>query len=248
MARYMVILNAPPDDYEALDKAREVMKDERVFMISFEDELAPALDEFVEKRSVVHMQLDEPTRKQAVIQARTIYDGLRLHAGLLPSTGKEMVGLSPMNPLMHLDPRSISFFGIAEQLFDDGNYLYAIVAVQTGFELYVEGVFDYILHLRSTAEMGGAVRELIRNYNLDDRRIRAVWESLTRHRITASDSIWKAYKDHLERRHNLVHRGELTTKDEAAASLNAVNALASEIAVVVRRLTPTAPRPARSDE
>jgi hypothetical protein len=238
MASYMVILNAPAEDYGALERGREALGDDRVVMISLEDEPRNASNEFIGMRTVVHMQLDEPTKMQIAREARVIYDGLRLHAGLHPGTGHEMVGMSPMNRLMHLDPKSIMFFGIAERLFDEGNYIYSVVAVQTAFELYMEGVFEYVLQLRSTAEMSGAVSELIRNYNLDDRRIRAVWESLTGHRITASEQVWKFYKDHLERRHDLVYRGERVTRDEAAASLSAVNELATQIAIVVRRLQP----------
>ena len=102
----------------------------------------------------------------------------------------------------------------------------------------MEGVFEYVLHLRSTVEIGAAIGEMIRSYNLDDRRVRNLWEGFTGHKLTEAKRTWDAYKDHLERRHGLVHRSERVTQEEATASLNAVNELAVQIAAVVIRLMP----------
>jgi hypothetical protein len=140
--------------------------------------------------------------------------------------------------LLMFDPKSGDFFQIAERLYDEGNYLYTVVAAQTAFELYMEGVFEYVLHLRSTVAIGAAVGEMIRSYNLDDKRVRSLWQGFTGHKLTEDEKAWDAYKAHLARRHGLVHRGERVTKEEAAASLTAVNELALQIAAVVIRLMP----------
>ena len=58
----------------------------------------------------------------------------------------------------------------------------------------MEGVFDYVLHLRSTVEIGQAIGEMIRSYNLDDTRVRKLWEGFTGHRLTEDDKAWNAYK------------------------------------------------------
>ena len=220
------------------------LNDPRVVVVAVEDENAlPApdgeADVFPPTRTVVVMEIDEPTTQSVVGAARAIYDGIRLHGGLSSGSGSEQVGMTPMNRLLMFDPSSGEFFQIAENLYDQGNYLYSVVAAQTAFELYMEGVFEYVLHLRSTVEIGKAIGDLIRSYNLNDRKTRRLWESFTGHRVTKDALVWEAYQDHLERRHKLVHRGEfVVTKDKAAASLKAVDALATQIAAVVIRLMP----------
>lgn len=216
----------------------DALDDERVTLAAEEEQPRPSSGEFVGTRTVLSMELDEPTTQSVLRQAHAIYERIRETAGLPPGTGHEPVAMSPMNRLLLFDPKSGDFFQIAEGLYDEGNYLYAVVAAQTAFELYMEGVFEYILHLRSTVEIGAAIGEMIRSYNLGDKRVRSLWQGFTGHNLTANKKTWDAYKDHLERRHGLVHRGERVTKEEAKASLNAVNHLAVEIAAVVIRLMP----------
>jgi hypothetical protein len=125
-------------------------------------------------------------------------------------------------------------------MYDEGNFPFAVIAIQTAFELFMEGAFDYVLQLRSTVEIGDAVAQLIRRYNMSDDRVRSLWTSLTGHKITEPAATWKAYRDHLDRRNGLVHRGEGVTGHDAKASLDAVNDLAAEIAAVLRALMPKA--------
>ena len=216
----------------------DALGDERVTLVAKEDRLCPPSGEFVGTRTLVSMDLDEPTTQSVAKEAHAIYESIRRHAGLSAGTGHEQVAMSPINRLLMFDPKSGDFFQIAERLYDEGNYLYAVVAAQTAFELYMEGVFEYVLHLRSTVEIGAAIGEMIRSYNLDDKRVRSLWEGFTGHKLTEDAKTWDAYKAHLARRHGLVHRGERVTKEEAAASLIAVNELAVQIAAVVITLMP----------
>jgi hypothetical protein len=236
--RYRTLLIAPAEDAEALPRGADSLGDQRVTSVAEEEEPRPSSGEFVGTRTVVSMELDGPTTQSVVNEARAIYERIREHAGLPPGSGHEPVAMSPMNRLLMFDPRSGDFFQIAEGLYDQGNYLYTVVAAQTAFELYMEGVFEYVLHLRSTVAIGAAIGDMIRSYNLDDRRVRDLWEGFTGHKVTAEEKTWEAYKAHLERRHGLVHRGERVAKEEAAASLTAVNELAVQIAAVVMKLMP----------
>jgi hypothetical protein len=238
MPRYRTILVAPARDADALMAGAEALGDDRVTLVAKEDEAQPPSGEFVGTRTVVSMDLDEATTQSVVKEAHAIYERIRRQAGLPPGTGHEQVAMSPVNRLLMFDPTSGDFFQIAERLYDEGNYLYTVVAAQTAFELYMEGVFEYVLHLRSTVEIGAAIGEMIRSYNLDDKRVRRLWEGFTGHKLTEDEKSWNAYKAHLERRHGLVHRGERVTKGEAAASLIAVNDLAVQIAAVVMKLMP----------
>jgi hypothetical protein len=238
MPRYRTILVAPVEDADALMTGADALGDERVTLVAKEDQPRPSSGEFVGTRTVVSMDLDGPTTQSIVKEAHAIYERIRRHAALPPGTGHEQVAMSPMNRLLMFDPKSGDFFQIAERLYDEANYLYTVVAAQTAFELYMEGVFEHVLHLRSTVDIGAAIGEMIRSYNLDDKRIRSLWEGFTGHKLTEDDKAWNAYKAHLARRHGLVHRGERVTKEEAAASLIAVNELAVQIAAVVIKLMP----------
>ncbi len=210
-------------------------------MIAKEDEFHPPGSGFVGARTHVSMELDEVTTQAVVKEAHAIYEQIRECAVLPPGTGGELVQMTPINRLLMFDTKSSDFFQIAERLYDEGNYLYCVVAAQTAFELHMEGVFAYILHLRGTVEISAAVGDLIRNYNLDDARVRQVWEAFTGHKVTENAKAWRAYKAHLKRRHELVHRGERVGREEASASLRAVNDLATQISAVVLRLMPGGP-------
>lgn len=238
MPRYRTILIGPSEDADALTRGAEGLGDKRVTLVAQEDQPRPPSGKFVGTRTVISMDLDEPTTQSVVNEAHAIYERIRRHAGLPPGTGHEPVAMSPLNRLLMFDPKSGDFFQIAERLYDEDNYLYAVVAAQTAFELYMEGVFEYVLHLRSTVQIGAAIGEMIRSYNLDDRRVRSLWEGFTGHKLTEDKKTWNAYKAHLARRHGLVHRGERVTREEAAASLVAVNELAIQIASVVMNLMP----------
>jgi hypothetical protein len=61
---------------------------------------------------------------QIAREARVIYDGLRLHAGPQPEIGREMVGVSPIEPPTTSMPKDSS---------------------------HLQGVFEYVLRLRKTA-------------------------------------------------------------------------------------------------
>lgn len=247
MPRYRTLLIAPAEDADALVEGAKALGDERVGFVG--EEPTPTLPDrkSVGTRTVVSMDLDEVTTQTVVKTAHDIYKRIREKAGLRPGTGSEQVSMTPANRLLMFDPKSGDFFQIAERLYDEGNHLYTVVAAQTAFELYMEGVFEYVLHLRSTVEIGAAIGEMIRNYNLDDGRVRKLWEGFTGHSFTADEKTWKAYKAHLDRQHGLVHRGERVTKDEAEASLKAVNDLAVQIAAVVIRLMPKPEPPAPTD-
>lgn len=248
MPRFRTLLIAPAEDAAALMKGAEALGDERVTLVDEEPTPTLPLRPATGARTVVSMELDEVTTQAVVKEARAIYTRIREKAGLPPSLGSEPLTMTPMNRLLIFDPKSGDFFQIAERLYDEGNYLYTVVAAQTAFEMYMEGVFEYVLKLRSTAEIGETIGEMIRGYNLMDSRIRKLWKGFTGHSLTEDRSTWDAYKAHLHRRHGLVHRGERVSKEEAEASLKAVNDLAVQIAAVVIRLMPRPTPPPPSDE
>lgn len=240
MPRYRTIVVASAADFDALTRGADALGDERVILVAHEDTPRAASDEHYGTRTVVSMELDEVTTHAVSKEAHAIYERIRHCSGLPAGTGAEPVAMTPMNRLLMFDPKSSEFFRIAENLYDNGDYLYAVVAAQTAFELHMEGVFEYILHLRGTVQISAAVGDLIRSYNLDDPKVRKVWEAFTGHKLTEDAKTWTVYKAHLERRHGLVHRGERVSKEEATASLRAVNELATQISAVVLRLMPGA--------
>lgn len=227
---YVVTIWGPPEDADALGAAAGELGDARVSAVIV---VSDDVDE-----TLVRVVVEEPTQARALQEARTIYQSLRCKAGLDSATGQEVATTARMNPLIHFKPKSNQFFQVADQMFSEENYLYTVVAVQTAFELYMEGAFDFALQLRTSGDIGDAVAKLLRGkYHLRDERVRDLWDSLTGHKVKASPS-WQGYNEHVVRRNRLVHGGESVGRNEASASLSAVQDLASEVSTIVRQLMP----------
>jgi hypothetical protein len=110
MPRYRTLLMAPAEDADALMKGAHALGDECVTFVAGEEQPRPPSGEFVGVRTVVAMELDEPTTQTVVEEAHAIYERIRKSAGLPPGTGQEPVAMSPMNRLLMFDPRSGDFF------------------------------------------------------------------------------------------------------------------------------------------
>lgn len=242
MPRYYANIYAPYEEYEALDRAAEGLPpgpvDVPIYVIEHQKDDASEGAE-----AIVEIVVDGPTDAELHRSALATYAQLRERAGLEPVDDPGPIAYFPINALLHLDPKSSRFFGFAQQLFDDGQFLYAIVAVQTAFELYLEGVYEYLLHLRTPREVGTVVQKfLTQKYSLSREEVRELLEALLGERL-ADSSEWHEYKQHVKRRNGIVHRGEGLGRDEAHSSLTAVQELAGVISKRVRTIMSEASQP-----
>jgi hypothetical protein len=241
MPRYFAQIDVPPGDADSLQRASHLLVARGIDGSIVVEEEPQSETGTTLMRGTLQLELDGPTKQEVARAAQAAYRDLRDSAQLAPD-GDVPITLIPVNALLHLDLKSSTFFQTAERLFDDSSYLYSVVAVQTAFELYIEGVFEYLLSLRTPREIGSAVQEFLnRKHSLSDQRVVALLEALTGESIVTSDE-WRAYRQHLKRRNKLVHDGEQIGREEAAASLTAVRDIAGEISSRVRKIQP---QPAR---
>lgn len=69
--------------------------------------------------------------------------------------------------------------------------------------------------------------------SLKNERLQQLWTLLTGDEVQKQDW-WKAYTEHVGRRHGIVHRGTESTKAEADESLKATDAFRAQVALKVK--------------
>lgn len=95
----------------------------------------------------------------------------------------------------------------------------AVLRAQAACEVYARKVLDDLLERRGGSELAKAVKP---SATLNDRRSQGLFHLLTNEWITDQEW-WDAYREHLERRNNIVHAGAVVTSDQAHASLDAAD-------------------------
>ncbi len=126
----------------------------------------------------------------------------------------------------------LSFIDSAQQWHEQGHYKEAIVLLQTGAELFTEQVFSqlcrqrHIEYLRSQLE-----RLLFNNYNLGHDKVVSLYETLSEDEIRRQP-FWPAFKEHTERRNDIVHDGREVSQEESERSIAAVQALIVHVSQV----------------
>ncbi len=194
-------------------------------------------------KGAAELLLDIPAddADDAVEQAKAIYADLRARAGLPhaePLYGfLGPTGYFPTTPLPLRSPRHIELAQQARQLFDAGSYDYAVVAAQTACEVMA---FDAINELLTAGS--GAVTLLFasrwfaknnKTPSLNEDRLRDLWNALAEDEIQSTEW-WASYKDHLGRRHGIVHRGAVPTEGEAEQSLKATDAFRTHVSLKIQ--------------
>lgn len=172
------------------------------------------------------LEIPAATQAEAADQARVIYADLRSRAHLPPAEALYgflgRTGTFPSVPIQ-APARWAELARRARQLVDDGSYDYAVVAAQTACEVLA---FDAITDLPKSS--GGSAlpfanawfQKHSRTPSLVEDWQRDLWNALAGDEIQRT-TWWSAYRDHLVRRHGVVHRGYEPTKPEAESSLQA---------------------------
>jgi hypothetical protein len=182
------------------------------------------------------LMLEIPATDQddAVEQARQLYAELRERAGLPPADALYgFLGRSgPLPPTApEPPPRHVELAKRAQRLFDDGTYDFAIVAAQTSCEIFA---FDAISELLEACEEGVPRRftsswfEKSRTHSLAEETLRDLWNALAEDTIQ-KEPWWESYRQHIVRRHGIVHRGSTPSKDEAEHSLKAAESFRAHL-------------------
>jgi HEPN domain-containing protein len=116
--------------------------------------------------------------------------------------------------------RYLILLDTAKQLRDQGHLEAAIVTAQTACEVCTEVVVSNMLRASGIEQhVTALITESLRNYNLDNERVRKVYNTFTDDRIKWGEKRWQSFHAHVERRNEIVHEGQQATLQEANDSI-----------------------------
>src|SRR5829696_6084054 len=167
---------------------------------------------------------DEERPRDAVID---VYQRLRRVAGLDAQPARVVALVRPPRkgrsraPKHRLDVRLMQ--EAQRVLNSESHHEWVVVLAQTACEVYVRDVLD-----RGAAQMGEAAVERVAQLpsgNLDNERVRSVFEELTGYTAPEETEWWSDYEAHVQRRHRIVHAGARVTRADAESSIRAAEAM-----------------------
>jgi hypothetical protein len=153
-------------------------------------------------------------------QAETLYASMRKEGGLKVEPEPRFVGVY-MNA--GTDPLWLQHFDEAGDLIQQRRYELAVVAAQIACEIEIKDAID----LAAEAPEGSLARMAIegpRSWSLIDKRAQKVFVAVIG-RTPTKEPWWSDYRDHVERRNNIVHRGAKVSETSARRSLEVAEAL-----------------------
>jgi hypothetical protein len=118
----------------------------------------------------------------------------------------------------------------AKRYMEQGEHSVAVIVAQTACELVTEFALETLIRPHGLTQKE---REqlLPRNYDLNNKRVNALYVVLSKDKIKAQ-SFWAGYTKHANLRHAIVHKGERATAQQAKASLRAATALVTHVEAV----------------
>ena len=122
-------------------------------------------------------------------------------------------------------PRFWVLLETAKDLNDDGYPEAAIVTAHSACEIFTQLVFPRLLRAKGYAHLDEPIRKLLasvsRNYHIGHGEVRDLYVALSGDRIQ-HEPFWKAFKDGVDARNDVVHEGIEATKGEAADFIEAI--------------------------
>jgi hypothetical protein len=214
----------PPEDADAIESAAaEHLAADRFAVIHDETDGSVLLCVAVNVHSIDDMSLT----------AAGIYHELRRLAGLTPGSTVVRFGLAPG---LLREARHFELLANARELLDDNRCEFAIIASQIAVEIYTELAVTALVERLGLDAFGAAVLDTIDGYGPHRRRVQALWNALTADTIQQRATVWRDYREHVERRNDVVHRGHKASASEARASLEAATQMLLYLAGVSGRV------------
>ena len=119
-------------------------------------------------------------------------------------------------------PRFWVLLETAKDLNDDGYPEAAIVTAHSACEIFTQLVFPRLLRATGRDHLFKPIRELLRgNYHIGQDKFRDLYVALFGDRIQ-HEPFWKAFKDGVDVRNDVVHEGKKATEQQAANFIKAV--------------------------
>jgi hypothetical protein len=114
----------------------------------------------------------------------------------------------------------------AKQLRDQDYHEAAIVTAQIACEVYTEIVLSAMFTRKDIEYLFDPISKLLNNYNLGHNRVRKIYVAVCDDPIH-EQPFWSRFKQHTERRNNVVHRGQQADQADADDSITVVRMLST---------------------
>ncbi len=89
----------------------------------------------------------------------------------------------------------------------DPAFAASVIIAQTACEVAAQRAVEFLIDARNLGSLGEAIECYVSKYSFtDDRRLQAMWTSLTSDAIQHA-AFWARYKTHVKRRNSAAHRG-----------------------------------------
>jgi hypothetical protein len=165
----------------------------------------------------------------AIVATDRIWEQLRAAAGLIPSAAHLDFIVGPVDEAAL---RHDVILARARRLAGS-EPTYAVVAAQTAFEVYVEGLFRDLCRTRMSLAVADAVQP--RSFALRDASSQRLFAAVIGEPVQAAGPLWTRYGEHAKRRNGIVHAGAEVTGSEADESIGSVTELIGWIDTAVDR-------------
>lgn len=235
---YWISVAVPAEDVSALENALEERRSRRGWLFASIVTKEPT-DGFGELQFEVVAETDEGALRRGLEH----YRDLRLEAHLPPHQ-PPYSNLQPPWPGRQPQFRHEVLLERAQLLLDSGEWALAVVVAQTACEVLIAQILSDRLQV-----IGDRLGEFqlpplrtslighVKTYSLNDDRTRQLWDDLMEDTITQVGA-WRDYKDHVARRHGVVHQGVEVSHAEAAASLAAARAMIEHVQTCRQAILP----------
>jgi HEPN domain-containing protein len=235
---YWISIAVPDEDTSALERALDGRRSRPGWIFASVVTKDPP-DGFAELQFEVVAETDNGALRRGLEE----YRQLRLEAGL-PPHDPPYASLQPPWPGRQPQFRHQARLERAHDLLDRGEWDLAVVVAQTSVEVLIAQVISDRLqaigdHLEEN-QLPPLRTNLTRNvktYSLNDDPTRELWDDLMEDTIKQVD-VWGEYKDHVKRRHGVVHKGVEVNQAQATASLAAARAMIEHVQARQRAIMP----------
>jgi hypothetical protein len=216
---YWISIGVPETDADALDRAVSERQGDSIDSLITKD---PS-DGFAE----LMLEVAADTDQGAVRRGLDEYRDLRIAAGLRPADPPYFT-LQPPWPGRQPQHHHQVLLERARLLHERRDWDLAIVVAQTAFEVLAAQVISRRLEARDVGGLRAHLTSHIRTYALLDDRTQKLWHELTEDTIKQA-GCWAQYRDHVGRRHAVVHQGVDVSEADSTASLAAVQAMIAHV-------------------
>jgi HEPN domain-containing protein len=235
---YWISVAVPDEDASALERALDARRARPGWIFASLVMKDPS-DGFSELQYEVVAETDDGALRRGLDD----YRELRLDAGL-PPHDPPYANLQPPWPGRQPQFRDQTQLERAQDLLDRGDWDLAIVVAQTAVEVLIaqvisdrlQAIGDYLDENKLPTLRTNLTRN-VKTYSLNDDPTRELWDDLMEDTIKNAD-VWTEYKDHVKRRHGVVHNGVEVTRAQATASVAAARAMIEHVQARRRAVSP----------